>query len=165
MINDFKIVMSSISTVDIKYNGKIVRFSGDFEPLQNRFRASMYSAKWMLHHSRSIPLSILECEQIVSVTNEYYRNKKNKEEFTLYFVDDSSLNLLLLKKKLVKLKIPHNSYCLTGGVPDGCFCISHCNSQWETYYSQNGNKTDLKIFVDESAACHDLLLRLRNQFL
>lgn len=55
---------------------------------------------------------------------------------------------------------PEYSYCLHGGLPNDMFCIEYNEGSWDVYYSERGNKTDLKKYGIEDDACQDLLARL-----
>jgi|LFRM01.1.fsa_nt_gb hypothetical protein len=59
---------------------------------------------------------------------------------------------LKIKVKL-NSKIPSDSYSLVGGLPNEALCINNNGKQWEVYYSERGNKTNLKIFNSENDAC------------
>jgi len=63
------------------------------------------------------------------------------------------INLNILKEKLKQLGISPDMYCLTGGLPNECYCISSEDNKWEVYYSERGKKTGLKIFNNEHDAC------------
>ncbi len=46
--------------------------------------------------------------------------------------------------------------------PNEAFCIRlNRDGKWEVYYSERGNKNDLKEFENESVACDDLLKRIK----
>jgi len=63
------------------------------------------------------------------------------------------MNKLELKEKLQAAAISEDFYSLDGGLPNEAFCLDNVNGKWETYYSERGNKSKLKIFDSESAAC------------
>lgn len=73
------------------------------------------------------------------------------------------MNLKILKNELDKLNIPQNAYCLTGGLPNESYCIALNNNNWEVYYSERGNKFDLKLFENESSACEYFLSVMKRQ--
>ncbi|GAA3524508.1 hypothetical protein GCM10022393_43600 [Aquimarina addita] len=46
--------------------------------------------------------------------------------------------------------------------PNEAYCIRlNQENKWEVYYSERGNKNDLKEFSSESEACTDLLKRMK----
>ena len=61
-----------------------------------------------------------------------------------------------LEKILKKNKIPKQSYSLSGGLPNECYCIGK-KEKWEVYYSERGLKTQLVYFNTEEAACEYFL--------
>jgi hypothetical protein len=65
-----------------------------------------------------------------------------------------------LQTELSRLRVPLDSYSLSGGFPSEAFCLDETYGVWRTYYSEHGHKTGEKIFPDETDACvsflHDL---------
>lgn len=59
----------------------------------------------------------------------------------------------LENKVKYNFKIPSDSYSLAGGLPNEALCINYNDRQWEVYYSERGNKSNLKNFNDENDAC------------
>jgi hypothetical protein len=90
----------------------------------------------------------------------YYADKKEK----IYFSNESKMNLLVLKKELISLNIPKESYCLTKEIRDKSFCILKNRNKWEVFYAEDGSRLDVKIFDDENSACEYLLLVLKNKY-
>jgi hypothetical protein len=63
------------------------------------------------------------------------------------------MNLEELKIKLASLRIDPSAYCLTGGLPNECLVLNQASGGlWEVYYSERGQKTDLRTFDSETAA-------------
>lgn len=58
-----------------------------------------------------------------------------------------------LLDKLVKMKIPMDVYSLNGGFPNEAYCLNHIGDVYEVYYSERGQKSELKSFGTESEAC------------
>jgi len=77
-----KIVFSSKASVDIEYNGKVARFSGELGAVG--FRAIASSMKW-LSPAKGIPVSRIERKKWVEAVNEYYAKNKDR----VFFVDDN----------------------------------------------------------------------------
>ena len=48
--------------------------------------------------------------------------------------------------------------------PNKSYCIRQKNRQWEVYYSERGQKTDLKKFNSESDACEYLLEQIKTGY-
>ncbi|WP_127506091.1 hypothetical protein [Paenibacillus humicus] len=63
------------------------------------------------------------------------------------------MNIIQLEARIKLDNIPLDAYSLTGGYPNEAYCICNMNGVWEVYYSERGNKTKLKIFSSEEAAC------------
>ena len=74
------------------------------------------------------------------------------------------MNISQLKHELDKLNIPKNAYTLTGGLPNESFCLGLNYDKWEVYYSERGNKTSLKVFIDENLACEYFLNWMKSVF-
>lgn len=70
------------------------------------------------------------------------------------------MNKSELKLELNKLRINPNSYDLDGGLPSEKYCLENNYGLWSVYYSEKGNKTDLKEFHLEDDACRFLLSEL-----
>ena len=58
-----------------------------------------------------------------------------------------------LEKKIIADKIPLDLYSLNGGLPNEKFCIEKIEEKWQTYYSERGLKSKIKIFNSEEDAC------------
>jgi len=59
-----------------------------------------------------------------------------------------------LEKKLIERGIPSDAYSiLKGELPNEQYCITQSAEGWEVYYSERGNKSGLKVFKNEEAAC------------
>lgn len=69
------------------------------------------------------------------------------------------MNMEELSRKLVRLGISPSAYCLSGGLPSERYCLN-AGEAWEVYYSERGQKTDLRRFDREESACTYLLFRL-----
>ncbi len=158
--NEFKAIISSKSTADIYFADKIIRVFGELGLYS--FLASTKDMIWLKPtHLKNKGLTYSEQQEVVKMVDAFYEGKKER----IYFEDNSIMNRLLLKKELVRLKVPNDSYCLTGDFRNECFCLFHNGSSWEVFYNENGKKVDLKIFADESSACKYLLLALKNKFI
>ena len=68
-----------------------------------------------------------------------------------------------LSKELIKKRIPHDAYSLFGGLPNESFCIAE-EKQWEVYYSEKAQKTQLRQFDSEEEACEYMYAKLVNTF-
>ena len=58
-----------------------------------------------------------------------------------------------LEIKLAELEIPKNCYDLYADKIGEQYVVLHKNEKWEVYYSERGNKNELKIFSAEKEAC------------
>lgn len=58
-----------------------------------------------------------------------------------------------LRQKLIERGVPSDFYNLQGGLPNESLCLNYDNPYWEVYYSERGQKRDLKKFLNESEAC------------
>jgi hypothetical protein len=67
-----------------------------------------------------------------------------------------------LEIELVRMGVPSDMYCLSGGMPNESYVIGFNGDKWEFYYSERGSKVDLKTFDDESEAC-DFMLKAINE--
>lgn len=158
--NEVKVIISSKATAEVYLPDKIIRIFGELG--LNGFLASTKNMKWLKPtHLRNKELTYSEQQEVIRVVNEFYKGKKER----IYFKDDSIMNRLLLKKELLKIKIPTDSYCLTGKCQNQSFCLLHNKSRWEVFYNENGKKIDLEVFVDEGSACKYLFLTLKNKFI
>jgi hypothetical protein len=63
------------------------------------------------------------------------------------------MNLKELQEKLIILGVKEYWYSLKGGLPSESFCISKKTLWWEIYYSERGQKSNLKKFIFEKEAC------------
>jgi hypothetical protein len=55
-----------------------------------------------------------------------------------------------------------DAYCLEGGVPSERYVLSVADGGWIVYYSERGERTDIRAFETEDEACahlFELLLR------
>ena len=66
--------------------------------------------------------------------------------------------------ELDKMNIPKDSYSLRGGLPNEAFCITEEQGKWETYYSERGNRSALRIFNSEEEACSYFLTWIKRNF-
>lgn len=58
-----------------------------------------------------------------------------------------------LEKKLKERNINPYIYCLDGGLPNEAHTLGKNGDLWEVYYSERGNKSQLKTFLTEDEAC------------
>lgn len=63
------------------------------------------------------------------------------------------MNRQQLEQRLKQENINEYYYSLEGGLPNEAFCLNKNNEIWEVYYSERGNKSQLKIFELEEDAC------------
>jgi hypothetical protein len=70
------------------------------------------------------------------------------------------MNKKELEIRLIKEGIRADSYHLEGGLPNESFTLNKNGNQWEVYYSERGNKTDLRVFESEEEACEYLYKEL-----
>jgi hypothetical protein len=62
-----------------------------------------------------------------------------------------------LKTTLEQVGVYPEAYSLDGGFPSERYVISQeANGRWDVYYSERGQKTGLRSFDSESAACQIL---------
>jgi hypothetical protein len=70
------------------------------------------------------------------------------------------MNKQQLQNELTRIRVPVDSYSLSGGFPNEAFCLDESYGLWTTYYSERGHRTGEKSFNDEATACasflHDL---------
>lgn len=64
------------------------------------------------------------------------------------------MTLVELVKRLEMEGIPDDLYRLNGGLPNEAFCLNRNEQKWETYYSERGSKSGLKVFDEEEEACN-----------
>jgi hypothetical protein len=68
-----------------------------------------------------------------------------------------------LIQRLLDENIPRYVYCFDKEYPNEAYCLIKKNGKWQVYYSERGNKTGLKEFVNEQEACnyfYDDLIRV-----
>jgi hypothetical protein len=82
-----KIVCSSKGTVDIEYDGKVARFSGELGIVG--FKAIANSMKWLSPKNNS-PVSHAERKKWIDAINEYYAKSKDR----IIFVDNSGKEII-----------------------------------------------------------------------
>lgn len=58
-----------------------------------------------------------------------------------------------LKQRLMKENVPHIYYGINGIFFDNVFVLNKNNERWETYWTEKGNKYQLKVFDTEEEAC------------
>lgn len=64
--------------------------------------------------------------------------------------------------RIVSDSYPFDMVSFDQEFPNEAYCIRiNSESKWEVYYSERGNKNDLKEFNSESDACNDLLRRIK----
>lgn len=73
-----------------------------------------------------------------------------------YLRGGEKMNRQELERILIDKKIS-SDYSLNGGLPNEVFCLNENSGKWEVYYSERGNKSDLKVFDNESDACEYFL--------
>lgn len=67
------------------------------------------------------------------------------------------MKLAELKTRLVHSNVPVDSYGLAGGLPNEAYCIERMSDgKWSTYYSERGQRSNLRIFETEAEACEGL---------
>ena len=71
------------------------------------------------------------------------------------------MNIIELRKRIKKEKIPLDSYSLDGGMPNDRYCLKKTSIGWEVYYSEMGKKHNVKKYLSEQEACNDLYSRLK----
>ncbi|ANX10950.1 hypothetical protein ABE41_002845 [Fictibacillus arsenicus] len=70
------------------------------------------------------------------------------------------MNKTKLQELLIDTKVPKDSYCLNGGLPNEAYCLNKEDDLWEVYYSERGEKSQLKKFVSEEEACDYLFSKI-----
>jgi hypothetical protein len=66
-----------------------------------------------------------------------------------------------LKSKLDQSDVIPDAYSLNGGLPNERYVLSQEGADhWQVYYSERGQKTGLRSFDSESAACQFFLSRV-----
>lgn len=73
------------------------------------------------------------------------------------------MNRKELSEKLKNSNVPQDAYSLVGGLPNECFCMDK-GDKWEVYYSERGQKTQLKQFNTEQDACEYMYNKLNTLF-
>lgn len=68
-----------------------------------------------------------------------------------------------LESRLRSYGVPRSMYTI-GGDADEAYCLVLDGANWLVYYSERGNKNDLRIHVRESDACSDLMKRVLSEF-
>lgn len=63
------------------------------------------------------------------------------------------MNKKQLEQKLKQENVNEYYYCLEGGLPNEAFCLNNNGEFWEAYYSEKGNKSQLKVFESEEESC------------
>lgn len=63
------------------------------------------------------------------------------------------MNIIELKKRLQTRNVREDMYCLDGGFQSEAYCLAQSGQNWEVYYSERGQKSNLKTFYNESSAC------------
>jgi hypothetical protein len=64
-----------------------------------------------------------------------------------------SMNREQLKTQLTDLRIDPTAYCLSGGLPNECLVLNQePNGIREVYYSERGQKSNLRLFDSEDKA-------------
>lgn len=69
------------------------------------------------------------------------------------------MNMEELRRKLAGLGVSPSAYCLSGGLPSERYCLNPGDT-WEVYYSERGQKNDLRRFAKEETACTYMLFKL-----
>jgi hypothetical protein len=67
-----------------------------------------------------------------------------------------------LKTILVSERFRPDSFAMNDPSSNESYCIDAGTGLWSVYYSERGNKNDLRTFRSESDACEHLLHRLRS---
>lgn len=66
-----------------------------------------------------------------------------------------------LKTKLGQAGVYAEAYSLDGGLPNESYVLcQEANGRWDVYYSERGQKSGLRSFDSESAACQFFLDQL-----
>jgi hypothetical protein len=74
------------------------------------------------------------------------------------------MTLIALKEILVSEGIPAKWFLLDGkGIKEDKVCLEQTDGKWSVFYSERGKEYDLLTFATESAACDNLLVRLRER--
>ena len=63
------------------------------------------------------------------------------------------MNISQLKTQLEEAGFRRDAYSLKGGLPNEAYCLNKLSDKWEVYYSERGQKTNLKVFDSEDEAC------------
>jgi hypothetical protein len=67
-----------------------------------------------------------------------------------------------LKQILEAEKFRPDMYSLTGGLPNEAHCIEDRGYEWAVYYSERGERSEERIFPNESEACEFFLRRIQS---
>lgn len=74
------------------------------------------------------------------------------------------MNLKQLKIKLDEMNVPSNWYSLNEGLKHDALILEYQYGKWLYYYfDERGGRNDEKIFLQEDAACKNLLLDIEFQ--
>lgn len=63
------------------------------------------------------------------------------------------MNKKQLEQRVKQENISEYYHSLEGGFPNEAFAVNMSNNAWEVYYSERGNKSQLKIFKSEENTC------------
>ena len=69
-----------------------------------------------------------------------------------------------LHKLLLKKEVPNDAYNFKEEYPNESYCIIKKGFFWEVYYSERGNKNELRIFFSESKACKYFIKLIKCSF-
>jgi len=64
------------------------------------------------------------------------------------------MNSTELRKRLILESVPMEYYSLDEEFPYDAICLHKNGIIWEVYYSDRGNKNEMKIFLIENNACN-----------
>ena len=71
------------------------------------------------------------------------------------------MNMQELAKLLRDERFNPQTYSLDGGLPFERYCLCGSGGAWQVYYSERGEKTGLRTFDSEAAACDYFLKWIR----
>jgi hypothetical protein len=71
------------------------------------------------------------------------------------------MNKAELKEILIKEDIPQHFYSLNGGLSYDTWCLSETSTGWEVYYTERGEKYQVKNFHSEEEACEHLYQKIK----
>ncbi len=63
------------------------------------------------------------------------------------------MRLVDIQERLDMSNIPRSAYSLNGGFPNEAYCIDKFEESWEVYYSERGERSDVRRFDGENEAC------------